>query len=79
MLCLLAQTVYVFNHLAPPVFCISIANDATAVVGTRVGQPRVRVYVCCPVVCFVSGSSQLCDLDVSDHVDTLRTLENIEI
>ena len=44
-MCLLAQTVYVFNHLAAPVDCHSIGNDATAVFGTRVGQPRVRVYV----------------------------------
>ena len=35
--------------------------------------------ICRQVVCFVSGSSQLCDLDVSDHFVALRTLENIEI
>ena len=35
--------------------------------------------ICRHVVCFVSGSSQLCDLDVSDHFVALRTLENIEI
>ena len=34
--------------------------------------------ICRQVVCFVSGNSQLCDLDVSDHFVALRTLENSE-
>ena len=72
---------HVFNHPAAPSASQSVMMQQRLLTHVLVNQGYESMLdnsICRHVACFISGSSQLCDLDVSDHVVTLRTLENIE-
>ena len=80
-MCLLAQTVHVFNHLALPTASQSVMMQQRLLAHVLVNQGYESMLdnsICRHVVCFVSGNSQLCDLDVSDHFDASRMKEAIE-